>query len=142
VTCPHPPLHHPLLRCIAHILGALDFVRVSDLPLICLDSLPRVQEMMQNFVEYCNIIVLNRRVGTLDPHQVPPQDTHAQLVAEGGFPSIVVGRKCIPFCRSPLLGDTELSRIDCHETVLEDIPLFLTVKGDLWLRVWRGGVGV
>jgi hypothetical protein len=73
VMRPQPPLHRPILHCIAHILGALDFVGVSDVPLVCLDLLPRVQEMMQDFVEYCNMILLTRGVGTLDPHQVPPR---------------------------------------------------------------------
>ncbi len=66
----------------------------------------------------------------MDPGSTPGhhQDTHAQLVAEGGFPHILVGRECVPFCCRPLLGNTEVSPIDCHETVVEDIPLFLTVK--------------
>ena len=96
---------------------------------------------MQDFVKYFYISVHTHWVGTLDPHQVPPQDTHAQLIAEGGFPCVLVGCKCIPYCCHPLLGDTEVSPIDCHETVVEDIPHFLTVKVDLWLTVrWGGGV--
>jgi hypothetical protein len=69
----------------------------------------------------------------MDPGSTPvhPQVLHAQLVAEGGFPRILVGRECIPFCHRPLLGDTEVSPINCHETVVEDIPLFLTVEEDL-----------
>jgi hypothetical protein len=62
----------------------------------------------------------------------PPQYTHAQLVAEGGLPCILVGCECIPFCCRPLLGDTEVSLIGCHETVIEETPLFSTVKKDLW----------
>ncbi len=64
----------------------------------------------------------------------PPQDTHTQLIAEGRFPCILVGPKCAPFCCCPLLGDTEVSPIDCHETVVEEIPLFLTVGVILHLR--------
>jgi hypothetical protein len=92
--------------------------------------------MTQNFVKKIDIRVLTRGVGTLDPHQVSSQDTHIRLVAKGGFPCVLVVRKCVPFCHLPLLGDTEVSPIDCHETVVEDIPLFLTVKVDL-----RGGGG-
>jgi hypothetical protein len=76
---PHPPLHPPLIRQIPHILGTLDFVGLSKVPLFGLNSLPRVQEMTQNFVEDFDISVLTHRVGTLDPHQIPPQDTHASL---------------------------------------------------------------
>jgi hypothetical protein len=124
VTRSHPPLHCPLLCLIAHILWTLDFVGVPDVPLVGLNLLPRVQEMMQYFVKYFDISLLTRGVGTLDPHQVPPQDTHAQLVAEGGFPHVLVGCKCIPICCMHLLRDTEVSSIICHETVIEDIPLF------------------
>jgi hypothetical protein len=74
---PHPPQHCPLLSWIAHILRTLDFVGVSDVPLVGLDLLPQVLEMMQYFVKYFDISVLTRGVGTLDPHQAPPQDTHA-----------------------------------------------------------------
>ncbi len=121
---PHPPLHHPLHCRSPNILGTLNFVGVSNVPFVGLDLLPWVQKMMQDFVKYFYISVLTRWVETLDPHQVPPQDTHAQLVADGRFPSILVGCKSIPFCCCPLLGDTEVSPIDCHETVIEDIPLF------------------
>jgi hypothetical protein len=52
VTCPHPPLHCPLHRRIPHILGTLDFVGVSNVPLVGLDLLPLVvQNMTQHFVE-------------------------------------------------------------------------------------------
>jgi hypothetical protein len=44
------------------------------------------------------------------------------------------------FCL-PLLGVTEVSPIDSHKTVIEDVPLFLTVDVDLWLR-GRWGVGL
>jgi hypothetical protein len=68
VTRPHPPLHCPLLRRIPHILWTLDFVGVSNVTLVGLNSLPRVQKMMQYFVENFDISVLKCRVGTLDPH--------------------------------------------------------------------------
>jgi hypothetical protein len=91
MTCPHPPLHRPLLSQIPHILGTLNFVGVSNIPLVNLDLLPRVQKTMQHFVEYFNISELTRWVWTLDPHQVAPQDTHAQLTAEGGFSLLTCG---------------------------------------------------
>ncbi len=121
---PLPPLHCPLLSQISHILGTLDFVRVSDVPVVGLDLLPRVQKMMQYFVENFNINELNHGVWTLDPHQVTPQDSHAQLVADGRFPRIPVVHECIPFCCHPLLGDMEVSPMNYHETGVEDIPLF------------------
>ncbi len=52
-----------------------------------------------------------------------------------------MGRKCNPFCRHHLLGDTEVSPIDCHEIVIEDIPSFFTVEGDLRWGVSGGGGG-
>jgi hypothetical protein len=80
---PHPPLHCPLLSRVPHVLGTLDFVGVSNVPLVGLDSLPQVQNMTQYFVEYFNISELIRWVWTLGLHQVTPQDSHGQLVAEG-----------------------------------------------------------
>jgi hypothetical protein len=46
--------------------------------------------------------------------------------------------KCVPFCSHHLLMDTEVSPINCHETVIEDIPRFLTVEVNLQLKGWRG----
>ncbi len=106
---PHPPLYCPRLRRIPHILGTLDFVGVSAVPFVGLNLLARVQKMMQHFFEYVDIREHTHGVGTLDPHQVPPRDTHAQLVVEGRFPRIFVGCKCIPFYCHPLWGDTEVS---------------------------------
>jgi hypothetical protein len=39
----------------------------------------------------------------MDPGSTPghPKDTHAQLVAEGGFPRILVGRDAFPFVAVP-----------------------------------------
>ncbi len=53
-----------------------------------------------------------------------------------------MGRECITFCCYPLLGDTEVSSIDCHETVVEDIPLFLIIEYDLRDAAGGGGGGV
>ncbi len=61
--------------------------------------------MRQNFVEYFDIHEIAHRVRTLDPHQVPPQDTHAQPVAEGRFPCMYVGGKCIPFFCLPFSSE-------------------------------------
>ncbi len=105
-------------------MGTLDFVGVSNIPLVGLNLLPQVQKMTQYYVEKNYISELTCWVWTLDPHQVTPQNTHAQLVAEGGFPCILVGCKCVPFCCRPLLGDMEVSLISCHETVVENIPPF------------------
>ncbi len=96
--------------------------------------------MTQHFVQYLNISELTCWVWTLDPHQVTPQDTNAQLVVESRFPCILVGCKCVPFCCRPLLGETEVSPINCHKTVVEDIPHFLIIEEDLWDVVGGGGV--
>jgi hypothetical protein len=72
VRHPHPPLHHPLLSWIPHILETLNFVGVLGVPLVGLDLLPRVQKMMQYVSEYSNISELTCWVWTLDSQQVPP----------------------------------------------------------------------
>jgi hypothetical protein len=125
---PHPPLHCQLLRRITHILGRLDFVGVSNVPLVCLNSLPWVQKMMQNFVEYFDIHELTRGVGTLDPHQVPPQDTHAQLVVEGGFPCIFVDVNQFPFVAAPFWGTQKLVPSTVIRQSLRISPFFQLSK--------------
>ncbi len=47
------------------------------------------------------------------------------------------GTQLHSFCCHPLLGDGEVSPINCHETVIEGFLLFFTVKVDLQLRGWQ-----
>ncbi len=98
---------------------------MPDIPVVGLDQ-------AQNLIKGFDVGVLTGGVGALDPHQVPPQDADAQLVAEGELAFVLVGREGIPLrCYFHLL-DAEVDPIDCHETAVEDIAFLLTVEVDLW----------
>jgi len=45
VTCPHPPLHPPILRRIHFVPRTSDFVRVAGVPLVGLNPLARLEEV-------------------------------------------------------------------------------------------------
>ena len=145
VTCPHSPLHSPILRRIRVVPRTFDFVRLAAVPLVGLDPLARLEEITQNLVENDNVSILTGRVWPLDPHQVPREDVHPQLVAQGGFPRVLVGREGIPLRRGSLLGDAEVGSIDCHRAVVEHIVCAQSaLEDDLWRwqrRRWGGEDG-
>ena len=121
MTRPHPPLHCPILCRIRTVAGAFDFVRVSVVPLVGLDPLARLEEVPQNFVENFNVSILTGRVRPLDPHQVPCEDVHSQLVAQGRLPRVLVGTEGVPLLRGSLLGNAEVRAVDCHRAVIEHV---------------------
>ena len=86
-----------------------------------------------------NVVILTRWVWALDPYQVPFKDGDPQLVAEGGFPRVLVGPKGVSLNRVSLLGDVEVSPVDCHKTVVADVPVFSTFEVDLRRRRRRRG---
>ncbi len=96
VTRPHPPLHSPILRWIRVVPRTFDFVGVAAVPLVGLGPLARLEEITQNLAKNDNVSILTSRVWPLDPHLVPREDVHPQLVAEGGLPRILVGREGVP----------------------------------------------
>ena len=121
MTRPYPPLHPPILCRIRVVPGTFYFVRVAAVPLVGLDPLARLEEITQNLVKNDNVGILTGRVRPLDPHQVPREDVHPQLVAQGGLPRVLVGREGVPLRRGSLLQDAEVGAIDCHEAVVAHI---------------------
>ncbi len=121
VTRPHPPLHRPILRRIRIVPGALYFVGVAAVALVSLYPLARLEEVTQNFVKNFNVSMITGRVWTLDPCQVPREDVHTQLVAQGGLPRVLVGCKGVPLLHDSLLRDAEVHFIDCHGAVVAHI---------------------
>ncbi len=93
---------------------------------------------MQNHIKDFDVGVLTSRFGALDSHQILPQDTDAQLVAEGGLAIVLVGYEGISLCCYSLFWDAAVNPINSHETVIENIALLLTVKVDLW---WSEAAG-
>ena len=70
MPCPHPGLHHPILRQIRIISGAFEFVGVAAVALVGLAPLARltrIKEVANNLVENDNISLLTSTVGILDP---------------------------------------------------------------------------
>ena len=113
-----PRRHRPTLVRVARVRGAHDFIGVPRVPFVRLDPLAWVEEVAQNFIKNCNVRELTRGVRALDPHQVPPQDAHAQLVAEGGLPGVFVGPERVTLNCGSLLLDQEVRPIDCDQTVV------------------------
>ena len=138
VTRPHPPLHSPIF-CRIHIVPrTFDFVGVAAVPLVGLNPLTRLEKMTQNLVKNENFSILTGRVWPLDPHQVPHEDVHPQLVAQGGPPRVLVGREAVPLRHGSLLvlGDAEVGSIDCHRAVVEHaVRAQSALEDDLWR--WR-----
>jgi hypothetical protein len=137
VTHPYPGLHHPVLRRVCSVLWAFYFIHVPGIPVVGLEQLARVKEVMRNLLKD----LLTGGLGALDPNQVPPQDADAQLVAEGGLAVVFVGCKDIPLHCHSLLQDAEANPNDCHETVLEETAFLLTVKVNLWWSEVAGAGG-
>ena len=126
---------HPLVgRMIAGVVGALDLVGAADVAIVGFDALAGLEPVAQDLVEDLDVRPVAGGVGALDPHQVPPQDRDAQLVSQGGLPGVLVGPEWVSLNRQSLLGDTEVRPIDCHETVVADVPFFSTFEVDLWRR--------
>jgi hypothetical protein len=117
------------------------FIHVPDKPIVGIDQLTRVDEVKQNLIKYFDVSVLTSGAGAMDPHQVLPQDTKAELVAKGRLAVVLVGCKGVPLCCYYLLQDAEVDPINCHETVVEDIAFLSTVKVDLWWLEVAGAGG-
>ena len=93
VMCPHSPLHSPIFRRIRVVPRTFDFVGVAAVHLVGLDPLNRLKKILQNLVENDNVSILTGRVWPPDPHQVPHEDVHPQLIlAQGGLARVLVGR--------------------------------------------------
>ncbi len=60
---PYPPLHCQILRWIGSICRTLYLVSVSGIPLIRLNPLTRVKEVVQHLIKNVNVGVLTGRVG-------------------------------------------------------------------------------
>ncbi len=95
--------------------------------LVGLDPLARLEEVSQNLVENFNVGILTGRVRPLDPHQVPCEDVHPQLVAQGGLPHVLEGTEGIPLCRGSLLRNAEVRVVDSHRAVVEHIVRSKTI---------------
>jgi hypothetical protein len=61
------------------------------------------------------------------------EDVHPQFIAQGGPPSVLVGREAVPLRHGSLL---EVGSIDCHRAVVEHaVHAQSALEDDLWR--WR-----
>jgi hypothetical protein len=65
--------------------------------------------------------MLTGSVWPLDPHQVPCEDVHTQLIAQGRLPRVLMGTEGVPLCHNSLVEDAEVCAIDCHCAVVEHV---------------------
>jgi hypothetical protein len=84
VVRPDAALHLEVLGGIHVVLGALDLVRMLAVAIVSLNALARLKKVCQVRGEDLDVRPRTGGVRALDPHQVPHQDIHPQLVAEGG----------------------------------------------------------
>ncbi len=99
-------LHPLVLGGVARVVQALDLVGGANVAIVGLDALTRLEEVMKGLVEDLDVVELSGWIGMLDPHQVPTQDTHPNLIPEGGLECILVEGKpvasgCLPCLRNP-----------------------------------------
>ena len=106
----------------------------TDIAVVGLDALVRLEEVAEDLVENSNIIKASGWVGTLDPYQVPPYNTYPNLLAEGRLPRVLVGGEPVPRLCLSCLRDPEISPIDGHQAVVAHVVYFSIFKIDL--RLW------
>ena len=106
-----------------------------------LDALARLEKVRQARGEDLDVRPCPGGVRALNPHKIPHQDVHPQLIAEGGLPRVLVGREGVPLRRSSLLGDAKVRPVHRHKAVVAYVVDAQTlVEINLWFRE-RGGKG-
>ncbi len=122
-TCFKPPfdchlarldvgLHPLVLDRVAWVVRALDLVGGANVAIVGLNALARLKEVPKDLVEDLDVGELSGWIGTLDPHQVPTQNTYPGLVPEGGLARILVGGKPVACGCLPCLRDPKICPID------------------------------
>ncbi len=84
----------------------------SDVAVFGLIVLARLKEVRKDLVENLDVSELFGWIGTLDPHQVPTQNTHSYLVPEGRLECILVRGKPVASGCLLCLQDMKIGPID------------------------------
>jgi hypothetical protein len=108
---------------------------VANVAVVGLDALARLEEMGEDVVEDLDVHPSAGRVGPRDPHRIPGKDVNSKLVSERGLARILVGTEEVPLLCDPLLLDTKVCPVDCHQTVISDVIDETALKVDLWFGV-------
>ena len=64
--------------------------------------------------------------------QNPDKDVHTKLVSECSLAAILVGTKKAPLLCNPLLLDTEVGSVNCHEAIVSVIMFKMAFEHDLY----------
>ncbi len=134
----HTGLLRLVLDGVAGIVRALDLVRCTDISIVSLNALARLKEVAEDLVEDLDVRPGTCGVRTIDPNEIPPENTHPDLVPKGGLPGLLVGSEGVPLRRRPCLGDAKVRPVDCHETIVEDVSILSPLEVHLQCRVGRG----
>ncbi len=94
-------LYPLVLDGVARVVWALDLVRGANIAIVGLDAFASLEKLPKDLVEDLDVSEPRGWIGTLDPHQVPTQNTYPDLVSEGGLACLLVGGKpvaggCLP----------------------------------------------
>ena len=103
---------------VAGIERTLDLVRCTDVSIVGLDALAGLEEVAEDLVEDLDVRPCTCGVWTIDPNEIPPENTYPDLIPQGRLPRILVGGEGVPFCRHPCLGDAKVRSVDGHETIV------------------------
>jgi hypothetical protein len=71
---------------VARVVRALDLVGGADVAVVRLDALALLEEVAEDLVKNLDVRPRTGGVRSIDPHEVTPEDTHPDLVSEGGLP--------------------------------------------------------
>jgi len=87
VAVPCAGLHSLVGDRVARVVWALDLVGGPDvLAVVGLDALALLEEVAEDLVKDLDVRPPTGGVRSIDPHEVTPEDTHPDLVSEGGLP--------------------------------------------------------
>jgi hypothetical protein len=133
VTCPDATLHLEVLNRVNIILGTLDLVHVSAIAVISLDTFAWLEEVHEAGGEDLDVGPCTGGVRALYPDEIPHQDVHPQLIAEGGLPHILVQPKRVALPCSSLLRDAKVHPIHQHKAVVANVvDAKMALKVNLW----------
>ena len=86
VAVPCTGLHSLVGDGVAWVVRALDLVGGANVAIVGLDVLALLKEVAEDLVKDLDVRSRTGRVRSIDPHKVTPEDTHPNLVSEGGLP--------------------------------------------------------
>jgi len=86
VAVPCTGLHSLVGDGVVRVVWALDLVGGADIAIVGLDALTLLKEVAEDLVKDLDVRPRTGRVRSIDPHEVTLEDTHPDLVSEGGLP--------------------------------------------------------